>query len=191
MDHINEFTLNEYLDDALPEAERQTVAAHLSTCAACQAELAELQQLFLALDAVPDLPLATDLSTAVEAKIVHKEAVDSEQFTVNSWPLLILELVAAGVLLFLLWPTVREWLLPGLSWQAQLTANVTWPAPIFWPDLGGWVTAVSHQLQTTSFIELPAAQWGLLIGAALIVWLAGSQLLFTNNPFPTNGDSHG
>jgi hypothetical protein len=175
----------------LPETERQTVTAHLETCAVCQAELAELQQLFLALEAVPDLPPTTDLSAAIEAEITHQKAVDSEQFTVNSWPLLILEIIAAGVLLFLLWPTVQEWLLPAFSWQAQFTANMAWPTNISWPDVGGWITAVSRQIQPASFIELPAAQWAALIGAALIIWLAGSRLLFTNNPFPTNGDSHG
>ncbi|MCZ7672851.1 MAG: zf-HC2 domain-containing protein [Chloroflexi bacterium] len=57
MAHIDEFTLNEYLDEALSEAERNEVAGHLAHCAACQAAFTELQQLFFTLATMPDIPL--------------------------------------------------------------------------------------------------------------------------------------
>jgi anti-sigma factor RsiW len=197
MNHIDELTLNEYLDDALPETERQAVEAHLAKCAVCQAELSDLQQLFFALDNVTDAPLSTNLSVAVEAQI--KEAVNSEkfsvnneQFSVNSWPLLIFELVAAGVLLFLLWPTVQEWLMLARSWQTQLVANVTWAQPISWAEIAAStssVQAVFDSFQTVPLIDLATMQWAILLGAALIIWLVGNRLLFTSPR--QNGGSHG
>ncbi|MFZ1401421.1 MAG: hypothetical protein WAS33_31235, partial [Candidatus Promineifilaceae bacterium] len=44
------------------------------------------------------------------------------------------------------------------------------------------VTAVWPQpnLPNLAF-DLPAAQWALLFGLALVVWLAGNRLLFTND----------
>lgn len=194
MDHIDELTLNEYLDESLPEVTRQAVEAHLAMCGACQAELADLQQLFFALDSVTDAPLSTDLSVAVEAQI-KKEPVASEQFSVNSWPLLIFELVAAGVLLFLLWPTVQEWLLLARGWPVQVAADVTWPQPVSWAEMStrmatliSSVQAGFDSFQTASLIELATMQWVFLLGAALVIWLVGNRLLFT---FPRqNGGSH-
>ena len=198
IDHINEFTLNEYLDDALPETERRAVESHLTTCASCQAELAELQQLFFMLDSVAEASFTVDVATAVAAQI-EQESVNSKQWTVNSGVLLVLEIIAAGVLLFLLWPTVQKWLLPLGSWQAQFMADMIWPTPISWVDMSERVTATStgsvqavfDQLQSAPPLDLATIQWAVLLGAALVIWLAGNRLLFTNNPPPQNGGSHG
>ena len=41
--HIDVDALNAYLDDAVPDAERRTIASHLTSCAHCRRELAELR----------------------------------------------------------------------------------------------------------------------------------------------------
>ena len=195
MNHVDEFTLNEYLDEALPDRERLDVEAHLAVCAACQAELAELQQLFLTLTAVSEAPFTVDMSAAVKTQIEQEKTVGSEQFSVNSGLLLLFELVAAGVLLFLLWPTVQEWLLLSRHWQAQFALNVTWPEPVSWAEMMERITAVSTEsvqlffnpIQSTSNIDLATMPWAILLGVALIIWVAGNRLLFTND----SGGSHG
>ena len=195
MNHVDEFTLNEYLDEALPDRERKEVEAHLAVCAACQAELAELQQLFLTLTAVSEAPFTVDMSAAVKTQIEQEKTVGSEQFSVNSGLLLVFELVAAGVLLFLLWPTVQEWLLLARRWQVQFVLNVTWPELVFWAEMMERITAVSTEsvqlffnpIQSTSIIDLATMQWAILLGVALIIWVAGNRLLFTND----SGGSHG
>ena len=195
MNHVDEFTLNEYLDEALPDRERKEVEAHLAVCAACQAELAELQQLFLTLTAVSEAPFTVDMSAAVKTQIEQEKTVGSEQFSVNSGLLLLFELVAAGVLLFLLWPTVQEWLRLSRRWQAQFALNVTLPEPVSWAEMMERITAVSTEsvqlffnpIQSTSIIDLATMQWAILLGVALIIWVAGNRLLFTND----SGGSHG
>lgn len=188
MVHIDEFTLNEYVDDAMSDEQRAEVEIHLHQCADCQAELAELQQLFFALDSVTEAPFAVDVSAAVESQI-EQEAVNRKQWSANSGLLLVLEIVIAGVLLFLLWPTVQEWLLQVSGWQSQFAANMTWPEPVSWAEMIGKITAVSpnlgqpifDQFQAVPFIDLATVQWAILIGIALIIWLAGNRLLFTND----------
>ncbi len=181
MAHIDEFTLNEYLDEALSEAERNEVAGHLAHCAACQAAFTELQQLFFTLATVPDIPLSVDIGQTVVAQIEREKGVDSDRWTVSSGLLLLFELAATAVLLFWLWPVVQEWLLAARNWQTRLVVNITWPQPISWAEINEAVTAVTRQLQTTAFSDLAAIQWAMLIGLALIIWLAGNRLIFTNN----------
>ncbi|NJN55530.1 MAG: hypothetical protein HC804_12715 [Anaerolineae bacterium] len=56
--------LNEYLDGALPAAERQAVEAAIAQSPEAQTRLAEYQTLFATFADMRDLPLTTDLTTA-------------------------------------------------------------------------------------------------------------------------------
>ena len=191
MTHIDEFTLNEYVDNALSDKQRADVETHLQQCADCQAELAALEQLFLTLENSVDVPLTVDVAAAVAAQIEQEKAVGSERWSVNSGLLLVLESVAAGILLFLLWPTVQEWLMLARSWQDQFAADFAALKLVSWVEITAVfatpLQAISHQLQSTSFSELATLQWGMLLGIALIIWLVGNRLLFTND----SGGSHG
>ena len=69
MKHLTDEQLNEYLDGQLSPAGMTEATRHLATCDACQAHLAALQTLFTTLSALPDLPLASDLSGAVLANL--------------------------------------------------------------------------------------------------------------------------
>jgi predicted anti-sigma-YlaC factor YlaD len=194
MTHIDEFTLNEYADNAMADEQRAEVEAHLQECADCQAVFAELQQLFFALDSAIEAPFTVDVSAVLEAQI-EQEVVKSEKWSVKSGLLLVFEIVAAGVLLFLLWPTVQEWMQLAQRWQTQFAFNVTWPELVSWTEINRQITAVStdsiqavfDQIQATSIIDLAAMQWVVLIGVALIIRLAGNRLIFTND----SGGSHG
>ena len=192
MTHIDEFTLNEYADNALSDEQQAEVEAHLHECAACRAELAELQQLFFTLNNVTEAPFTVDVSVAVESQI-EQEAVNSEQWSVNSGLLLVFEVVVAGVLLFLLWPTVQEWLMLARGWQGQLAIDFAVPKLVSWAEItatsAGSVRAVFDQFQSTPFVDLATMQWAVLFSVGLIIWLAGNRLLFTSTN--ESGGSHG
>jgi anti-sigma factor RsiW len=83
--------LSEYIDNELPEAERQIVATHLSSCADCTAVLGRLRR---AVDAVADsarfeLPDAASdrLAAAIEARwAVDREPEQKKPFVRESAP---------------------------------------------------------------------------------------------------------
>ncbi|MDQ4099166.1 MAG: zf-HC2 domain-containing protein, partial [Chloroflexota bacterium] len=51
--HIDADALNAYLDDAVPDAERLSIASHLAGCAHCRRELAELRTTVSLLHGLP------------------------------------------------------------------------------------------------------------------------------------------
>jgi len=65
MSHLTEEQLNLYLDNELSTSECAAVEAHLVGCDVCRAELASLQALFTALDALQPDALAADLTPVV------------------------------------------------------------------------------------------------------------------------------
>jgi len=192
MAHIDEFTLNEYVDNAMSDEQRAEVEAHLNKCADCQAELAELQQLFFALDNVTEAPFTVDVSVAVKSQI-EQEAVNSKQWSVNSGLLLVFEIVAAGVLLFFLWPTVQEWLILARGWQGQFAVDFALPKLVTWTEItstsASSVQVIFNHFQSTPSVDLATMQWAVLLSVGLIIWLAGNRLLFTSTN--ESGGSHG
>jgi hypothetical protein len=72
MTHLDDDTLNAYLDETLPAAAYAEATAHLQACTACASRLNSLTALFTSLETLPDLPLARDLSPLVVAAIRPK-----------------------------------------------------------------------------------------------------------------------
>ena len=75
MNHLDDFTLNEYLEHTLDDSERDAVDLHLKVCAACRAKLDELQAVFMELDVLPEIELEHDLTSSVLARLPQKESV--------------------------------------------------------------------------------------------------------------------
>ena len=175
MNHLDEFQLNEYLDGELDEAERQTVDTHLAACAGCQAALAELQSLFLALDEVAEVELAADLSARVLAEL---------RPPATTWlrPLLLTQAAAIVGMIIWLWPTLQEWAFMAETAVRLLQTTLTPTLPNLWQPIALWGTAVWRQLQLTRpAIPLANSQWTLLIILSLALWLTGNQLLLKDN----------
>lgn len=74
MNHLDDATLNEYLDDVLDAPARAATQAHLDGCPACAARLESLRTLFTTLDALPEAPLARDLSAEVLRQLPRRAA---------------------------------------------------------------------------------------------------------------------
>ena len=70
--------LGAFLDEELPPAERETVAAHFATCLLCQAELVSLRQLRERMSALPRLRAPASLAAAVAGKVAEIPVKHSE-----------------------------------------------------------------------------------------------------------------
>jgi len=181
MTEFNEDLLHEYLDGTLDDKTRQAVEAHLATSPAAQAQLAELQALFSSLDALPELPLTTDLSAAVVAEIGRETAV-TNPLPRWLWGLLLGQVLIALLLLGNVWTSLLDWLGNGRLLAAEWLTTIQLPTLAFLNEFWAEVTAVWQQpnLPNLSF-DLPTGQWALLFVLALLVWLAGNRLLFTTD----------
>lgn len=174
MNHLDEFQLNEYLDGTLDTAAQAAVEEHLTVCAGCRAALAELQAVFLALDAVEEAALTADLSAQVVSRWRTQTPPEPAPWL---RPLLLLQLAGAIGMVVWLWPVIGEWI-------TRLETVISAIQPIRF-DFGQravvWVTAVSQQLQSARpAINLAPGQWALLIGLALLAWLAASRLVLND-----------
>jgi anti-sigma factor RsiW len=73
MSHLDDSTLNEYLDSALTPDRRADAGRHLAACRECAARLDRMQALFAALDSLPDLQLERDLAPGVLSSVRKSE----------------------------------------------------------------------------------------------------------------------
>lgn len=179
MDEFNEDLLQEYLDGTLDETTRRAVEVHLASSPATRAQLAELQMLFSRLDALPEQPLTTDLSAAIVAKIEQETAV-SRPLPRWLWGLLLIQATVVLLLLGNVWTSLLNWLGSGRAiatdWFATVQLSALAWLNAFWAE----VTAVWQTPNLPNLtVDLPTAQWAVLFGLALVVWLAGNRLLFT------------
>jgi hypothetical protein len=143
--------------------------------------LAELEALFASLEALPEMSLSMDLSAGVVAQIGRETAV-STSLPRWLWLLLLSQVAGAVLLLGLRWSVLLDELANGRQLAADWFSTVQLPDLTFFVQL--WVNFTSL-LQTSELpnltIDLPTSQWALLFGLALIIWLAGNQLLFTDS----------
>ena len=188
MAELDDALLNEYLDGTLNEAARQEVERQLAQSPEAQARLAELQSLFAAFEDVTEVPLPNDLSTSVLAAIRSDETPQSTSWGLRLLP--ILQLVVVVILLGIFWTALLEWLQYGRANLSEFIPTVPLPALMPTEAVQDWLTAVWLEASNFSFqIELAAGQWLLLLSIALVFWLIGNRLLFTN--LNLNGGSHG
>ncbi|HEX7320054.1 MAG TPA: anti-sigma factor [bacterium] len=61
--------LSNYLDNALPDNEKDVIADHLLTCATCQAEFSTLKKLHNTLGLLDDMPVPDEFSAKLIGKI--------------------------------------------------------------------------------------------------------------------------
>ena len=184
--HIAEETLYEFLDNELTGTERQKVDEHLARCPACQEELAEMRSLFVEIEALPDLALDVDLSSAVLAQLGAEDEATAAS-TGSLWWLAAQLVVALGAGL-LAWPVAKQYtstiptqfsLLPSqldlAAWQqlwSQLWSQRLW---VGLQEMLGWAEFFEQPLLPS----YPLMWWGAAAAVATIVWLAGNGILLT------------
>ena len=97
-EHIDRHTLDAYVEQMLPAAERRTVEAHATTCPACQARLAAAKQIPAMLYDLPRERPAPELAARINATIVAQRTPATAKWI----PMLVLAMFAAGLALLAL-----------------------------------------------------------------------------------------
>ncbi len=177
MTHLDEFTLNEYLDHTLDAETNRMVESHLTSCPTCQQSLAELQTVFAALTAVTDLPLTTDFAPRV------LQTIQPEPTTPAWIPwMLLAQLAGAALMLAGLWSSVQTVL---ARWQTVAQTGIQQMAEVLgsaWAAWVAWGTAVwQHPPTFPPVLELAVNQWAWLFLLAFAAWLVGNRLLINEN----------
>jgi anti-sigma factor RsiW len=178
MTHLDEATLNEYLDGELDPAERAEAERHLGDCTMCQAELAQLARLFTALALAPEPAPGPELAPRLVARFRQETArAQRAPSPLGQWwgVGLVVELLVAAVALIVLWPWLRALLAPvGLPLPALPDLTVLLELP-----LADWLAATAGRLADLPPLPTFAVigQWLPIVGLALILWLVGNGLM--------------
>lgn len=169
--HLNEETLNEYLDDELETAQRAEAEAHLAACPQCAARLAELQMLFATLEALPAEPLARDLSATVEAALT---APAPAPLSLPVRAVLLLQVFIAIIVLALSAPVLLANLPPFNPAQLAPTFTLDW-ASLLEPLTQLWVQSQTFLSSATApLTEISVWMWGAALGSLAVLWLVGN-----------------
>jgi hypothetical protein len=169
--HLTDEQLNGYLDNE--SINRTAIEAHLASCNECAARLADLQALFTELDALPDVPLSTNIAARF---------VSSRNLTLQfpRWLTLTatLQAVAALVVLIIAIPVLSV-MLPRVE-MPSLT-------PIFLQIQSQWIALLDmlskFHFPTFKLTNLPAPEMSTLIIALAcisVLWIFGNGLLLRN-----------
>ncbi|MEM7031036.1 MAG: zf-HC2 domain-containing protein [Chloroflexota bacterium] len=129
-----------YLDDALSPQEATELRQHLQTCQTCQAQLAEIEALFLKLDQLEPVPLDAETIALASAEIMQglPATPASSRTFIGRYGILIVQLVIGLPLLLLMLPDVLSRV------QGALTASVNFNRDRLWQT----VTQETQTFQT-------------------------------------------
>jgi anti-sigma factor RsiW len=132
-EHIDRYTLDAYVEQMLPAAERRAVEAHVTTCQKCQTRLAVARQIPAMLYDLPCERPVPELAARINAAISAQRRPASAKWI----PMLVLAMFAAGLgFLALAAPQWSGWAvasataqLPNeqtiLGWLGDLVADPT------------------------------------------------------------------
>lgn len=184
--HLDDVSLNEYLDEALERSARTDVEAHLTHCPDCAARLIELRTLFADLESLPDLPLERDLTPAVLA-VARRKARPQPLASPVLGLVFALQAVVSIVLLGLSLPLFAQPLQSITTFQfgeqaSILLANLLATLSASWSalltsaqNLVSESTSLMQPIQTLPFIS--EASLMICLSAVFLLWLLGNGLL--------------
>ena len=190
MMHLDEVTLNEYLDAALAPEQRSAVEAHLARCPDCTTRLNGLRALFAELETLPETSPRRDLSPAVITAL-RRRLPESLVAAPALRAVFAAQALIALVLLGLALPTIVR----ATEW-----AVVTQLAGQAVADIAGAFTGITSELQalqislqrfmaaSLEFVRqpplpsLPMLNVGLCLAAVSLLWLVGNGLLLRRQP---------
>jgi hypothetical protein len=165
MKHLDQTTLNLYLDDMLAPAVRASADSHLAECETCRAELQALTELGAVFDAWRTEPIPHDVSHQVMQEIAKRPA----PAWVSRWGAVVLGAQAVLAVLLVLW------LLPNLSRLSNVMPAL--PLPAFEPNLitifGAWLDTLPVLVPSYGLWI-----WGTVILGGAVIWLVVNRLVF-------------
>jgi anti-sigma factor RsiW len=191
LNHLDEITLTDYLDDALNPDQRTEVERHLAQCGDCTFQVAEFRALFTTLQDTPSLTLEQDLAPVVLTAI---QPTPAPYYQVQELRRILLGEITLVVVLGM---AVWQWLSPRFieaqqamqRWWASLDVTLVW---VQFQQM--WSTAIApiYQIQLPTFRDVTGIaplSWTTVVVVflvAAVVWIAGNRWLLvptrTNSP---------
>ncbi len=165
MNHLDNTTLNLYLDDALDAEMRAHADAHLASCDSCQRELAALRALVPTFDAWREEPIPRDVSRIVVARIATRPVP-----AVSRWGAVVLSAqILFAVLMFM-------WALPLFVRVSSGVPLDSFPAWSWnpWAELGTLPNDFA-----LPFPVLGMWTWTLVLVGVVAIWLVCNRLILT------------
>jgi hypothetical protein len=185
MPHLNDLTLNAYLDFDLDLATRREADSHLAACPQCVSRLDTLQTLFDSLETLPELALETDLSARVVAALQPKRTPLSQP-TLSPTARLAFALQAVGALVAVAIALPFAMQL-ATTFDLNSTQSVQLPTANFQSllsTLQSLIPAFDPNQFTTFTTQLPTFEITTLIlcvVALTTLWFVGNGLLLRLN----------
>jgi anti-sigma factor RsiW len=176
--HLDDDTLNEYMDNNLDPSSWKAVDTHLKECANCRRRAADIRLVFQALNSVQDIAISSDISANVMSQIQDEQPA-------GRIPLWLVALILFQVLIILimaivLWPSAGDWLIQAGQSLPETLNGLPVQNILNQPD-DLFRTLISTLVEMSGSIESPlflsAGQWALVITLALIIWLVGNSML--------------
>ncbi len=129
--------LDEYFEGTLPALRRKDVAAHLEQCAACAAELEQIERLAVTLAGAPRVEPREELLRAITARAAELPTPGSRWALVAGWRRMAVAAAAvtaavAGVRYGgpMVWSRLAVALAPGVTWLGKQGAlALAWMGP--------------------------------------------------------------
>ena len=189
MNHLDEFTFNEYLDDILDEPKRDAADLHLQSCAACRTKLDEIRSVFAELDALPEVQFERDLAPSILARLPQKPPVRvwSRAFAAQLGAAIgLMFWLGMQVVPFIRVPQIIFPEFPALDIQTLVTRLLTLQLPI--PKSRVSISSFrfptfSFQLPTFGFkmptlvLEITTVQLITLSVSVVLLWAVGNVIL--------------
>ena len=176
--------LEEYFEGTLPTRRREEVSAHVSVCAGCAEELAQIQKVATALSAAPLAEPSVDVLRAITRRAATLPAPGARRALVRGWQrVAVLSAACVAVLAGsrygfpLAWPKIAAALTPMVAWLGKGTASVlAWLEPTFEAIqvLFGAAGGLAEPLRTVATAMGPtvgfyaAGELALLVGMILL-----------------------
>ena len=168
-----EFQVAEYVENALPPADRAQVEAHLATCPACRQFARELRELDAAFTAQVRVPqLATDFAAQLQQRLQAQPVLLTEAQKAERKRQYQAE-YEAGMAELKKHPF--NWLVAGLNslQYVAIAAGVTLLAWLFWQ-----FTPVVIDTYQAYFVNKPAQAFGYSLGLSALVVVGGVLCAF-------------
>ena len=180
MNHHDEWSLQEYLDDVLVDEDRERLELHLAQCEDCAAKYASLKYLYSEMERLPDEPLAHDISARVIRSLALKE---------DRKPYLYLVLMAQLATAIIVFAAIRPRISLELGSSGYSLVRLLEPLQKF-ADLSAQGIFLMREFlnwihsQWIATLSMPAIDWpitglslALVVGGMTFLWLLGNGLM--------------
>ncbi len=181
MKHLDDFTLNEYLDRALSPTARDAAEAHMQTCITCRTKMDELKAVFSELEALPDVRLERDLMPTILARLSQIMSIRVWTRTFAAQVGVVLGLVSwlsMQIVPYVRLPQVQQEL-QSINFQSLLThlLSIRFELPSFHlPVLSYQLPPFEIQLPTIG-INISTTHMALIAISTLFLWIVGNVIL--------------